>query len=107
MDKPIGYSLTEKPDTVNLIEELNNIVLEENWGTVDRIGCLPKSVVVINWAIGEINKLNRALDIASNNLAMHICPAGEVGCQDVDPEDCKKCCRDWLLKEVENAVNSR
>lgn len=45
-----------------IIKQLNEIALEENWGTVDRIDGKPKAIVVIANAIAEITRLEKELE---------------------------------------------
>ncbi|MCM1440226.1 MAG: hypothetical protein NC131_13650 [Roseburia sp.] len=41
----------------DIIEELNELALEANWGTVERVNGVPKPIAVIQEAIGEIKRL--------------------------------------------------
>lgn len=47
---------SEKRD---ILDELNELALRANWGTVDRIEGKPKSVVIIQKAIDEIVQLRK------------------------------------------------
>lgn len=49
-------------DHNNIIEKLNEIALEANWGSVFRIGGVPKHVAIINEAIEEITTLRKQLN---------------------------------------------
>lgn len=46
----------------SIIEKLNEIALEANWGSPFRVGNVPKHVAVINEAIEEIVTLRKQLD---------------------------------------------
>ena len=54
---------TLEPEQKDILEKLNQLVLEENWGTVDRVHTaecpngIPKGVAVIMEAIEEIKRL--------------------------------------------------
>ncbi len=48
---------TLEPEQKDIIEKLNEITLEANWGTVDRADGSPKAVVVIQEAVEEIKRL--------------------------------------------------
>lgn len=50
------YIGTRKKD---IIDELNEIAIEANWGTVERINGQPKAVVIIQKAIEEIVQLRK------------------------------------------------
>lgn len=41
----------------DILEKLNEIALETNWGTVERISGIPKGVAIIQEAIEEIKRL--------------------------------------------------
>lgn len=48
---------TLEPEQKDILEKLNQLALEENWGTVDRVNGIPKGVAVIMEAIEEIKRL--------------------------------------------------
>lgn len=50
---------TLEPDKNDIIDELNELALQSNWGTVDRIAGKPKPVVIIQKAIQEIIQLRK------------------------------------------------
>ncbi|MCM1237577.1 MAG: hypothetical protein NC489_46530 [Ruminococcus flavefaciens] len=51
-----------QPEEKDIIEELNEIALRVNWGTVDRIDGKPKAVVIIQKAIEEILQLRKQVE---------------------------------------------
>lgn len=50
---------TFEPEKRDIIDELNELALRANWGTVDRIDGQPKGVVIIQKAIEEIVQLRK------------------------------------------------
>lgn len=48
---------TLKPEQKDILEKLNEIALEVNWGTVERANGVPKAVAVIQEAMEEIKRL--------------------------------------------------
>lgn len=50
---------TFQPENKDIIDELNELALRTNWGTVDRIDGKPKAVVIIQKAIEEIVQLRK------------------------------------------------
>lgn len=53
---------TFEPENKDIIDELNEIALRANWGTVDRIEGKPKAVVIIQKAIEEIIQLRKQVE---------------------------------------------
>lgn len=50
---------TFEPEKRDIIDELNELALRANWGTVDRINGQPKDVLIIQKAIEEIVRLRK------------------------------------------------
>lgn len=50
---------TFEPENKDIIDELNELALRANWGTVYRIDGKPKPVVIIQKAIEEIMQLRK------------------------------------------------
>lgn len=48
---------TLESEQKDILEKLNEIALEANWGTVERVNCTPKAVAVIQEAMEEIKRL--------------------------------------------------
>lgn len=48
---------TLEPEQKDILEKLNEIALETNWGTVERVDGVPKTVAVIQEAMEEIKRL--------------------------------------------------
>lgn len=53
---------TFEPENKDIIDELNEVALQANWGTVDRIEGKPKAVVIIQKAIEEIIQLRKQVE---------------------------------------------
>lgn len=53
---------TFEPGKCDIIDELNELALRANWGTVDRINGKPKPVVIIQKAIEEIVQLRKQIE---------------------------------------------
>lgn len=53
---------TFEPENKDIIDELNEVALRANWGTVDRIEGKPKAVVIIQKAIEEIIQLRKQVE---------------------------------------------
>lgn len=74
-------TLTEQKD---IIEKLNEIALETNWGTVERVNGVPKPIVVIQEAVNEIKRLREDnLDLSAIVKADKLCVGAE-HCQNQD-----------------------
>ncbi len=52
---------TLEPEQKDILEKLNEIALEANWGTVDRVDSVPKAVAVIQEAMEEIKDLRKRI----------------------------------------------
>ncbi len=50
---------TLEPEQKDILEKLNEIALEANWGTVERVDGVPKAVAVIKEAVEEIKLLRK------------------------------------------------
>lgn len=48
---------TLEPEQKDILEKLNEIALETNWGTIERVNGVPKAVAVIQEAMEEIKRL--------------------------------------------------
>ncbi len=53
---------TLEPDKKDIIDELNEIALQANWGIVARINGEPKAAVIIQKAIEEIMQLRKQIE---------------------------------------------
>lgn len=53
----------------DILEKLNEIAIETNWGTVERVNGVPKVVAVIQEAMGEIKRLRGEVDRLSCIIA--------------------------------------
>lgn len=58
--------MTEQKD---ILEKLNEIALETNWGTVERVNGMPKAIAVIQEAMDEIKRLRGVVDRLSCTIA--------------------------------------
>ncbi|MCM1437831.1 MAG: hypothetical protein NC131_01275 [Roseburia sp.] len=68
----------------DIIEKLNEIALEANWGSCDRVDGAPKAVLVIQEAIEEIKRLREDnLDLQAIVKADKLC-VGAKHCQNQD-----------------------
>lgn len=75
--------MTEQKD---ILEKLNEIALEANWGTTERVNGVPKSVAVIQEAVEEIKALRKSdADLRLYETQMK---NGEID-MTVGSEDCK------------------
>ncbi len=52
---------TLEPEKKDILEKLNEIALEANWGTVDRVNGVPKAIAVIQEAVEEIKDLRKRI----------------------------------------------
>lgn len=48
---------TPEPEQKDILEKLNEIALEADWGTTERVNGVPKAVAVIKEAMEEIKRL--------------------------------------------------
>lgn len=60
---------TLEPEQKDILEKLNEIALETNWGTVERVNGMPKHTAVIQEAIEEIKRLRGVVDRLSCIIA--------------------------------------
>lgn len=59
---------TLKPEQKDILEKLNEIALEANWGTTERVNSVPKAVAVIKEAMEEIKRLRELHSVIANEL---------------------------------------
>ncbi len=82
----------------DIVKELNEVGLELNWGSVDRIDGMPKNVAIVQRAIAELEKYKKALALASEVAARCDCPDREWKCVG---KDCTICWQEFFLKQAE------
>lgn len=79
----------------DIIERLNKISLQANWGSVERDDGIPESVSVIRDAIIEIKTLRKAVQLAGkycDKKATIFCPPQKTIPDDCGKGDLKKLC---------------
>lgn len=79
----------------DIIERLNKISLQANWGSVEREDGIPESVAVIRDAITEIKTLRKALQLAGKYCDAHateLCPPQKTIPDDCSQGDIRKLC---------------
>lgn len=52
---------TLKPEQKDILEKLDEIALEANWGTAERVDGVPKALAVIQEAMEEIKRLRESV----------------------------------------------